>query len=240
MTHYWAAALPSRQEKQKQENEREWCLFPELNPSVGLSVFPRPWGEKRKASWASFLPSLLNHSSSNCLIILKTYQGFSSWLCLCVWQCVCVCVRQREALPLVRCTPWLSPTTPLLLPHPLFPHSSYTNIPQLLTTPFFYILQNFEVGGHRPTSSALCLILIIEYGDWVHAPQQLFRINWILLKHFAYVFFFYLQFLKYIKAKLAIIILVETLQKRNKLGMYISFVCRLLNHIKHTVDMSYS
>lgn len=72
MTNYQAAALPSRQEKQKQENEREWCLFPELNPSVGLSLFPRPRGEKRKASWASFLPYLLNHSSSNCLIILKS------------------------------------------------------------------------------------------------------------------------------------------------------------------------
>lgn len=185
MTHYWAAALPSRQEKQKQENEREWCLFPELNPSVGLSVFPRPWGEKRKASWASFLPSLLNHSSSNCLIILKTYQGFSSWLCLCVWQYVCVCEAEwgiaiGEMHP-VALTNHPPPTTPSPFPsflihqHPPTPH--YT-----------VLLHPTKLWGGGPPTDLLCslsLILIIKYGDWVHAPQQLFRINWILLKHFA-------------------------------------------------------
>lgn len=94
----------------------------------------------------SFLPSIPVKS-----FIIQLPDYFKKWTRL-YFSTAFVCLttrvymRQREALPVVRCTPWLLPTIPLPLPHPLLPHCSYTNFPQLLTTPFFYILQNFAFG----------------------------------------------------------------------------------------------
>lgn len=63
----------------------------------------------------------------------------SVFVCLCVWEGERV--SKREALLAVGCTPGLLPTPHF--PHHLFPHPSYTHIPQLLRTTFFCILQNF-------------------------------------------------------------------------------------------------
>lgn len=67
----------------------------------------------------------------------------SAFVCLCVWEGERV--SKREALLAVGCTPGLLPTPhyPHCHPHRLFPHPLYTHFPQLLSTTFFCILQNF-------------------------------------------------------------------------------------------------
>lgn len=62
---------------------------------------------------------------------------FSVFVCLTVWKGEWgIASGEMHPMALTDTPP------PLPLPHPLFPHPSYTNIPQLLCTPFFYILHH--------------------------------------------------------------------------------------------------